>query len=153
MSGYAGIEAAAQGLLQALSEFEDADVTRGDYRVLDRASPPYAVLLPGPFVVEESGDWGQKTVLWTMYVEVFERYLDNGTSEVSLEATRQAVIDCFGKYPTLGGVTGVTRTLARRGDELRYIYDRDGGGPHFVMQRIAVEVEERVGYAGSGEFA
>lgn len=150
---YSTIEAAAAVLLRALSNFDDADVTRGDYRVLDQGSPPYVVLLPGPFECVEAGDWGQKVYTWTMYAEVFERYLNGGSSETALETTRQAVIDCLCKNPTMNAVTGVTRVLPRRGAELRYLYDEQGGGPHFVMQRIEVEIEEVVGYTGSGEFA
>ena len=43
--------------------------------------------------------------------------------------------------------------LARRGGDLQYVYDRDGGGPFFVMQQISIEVAERASYVGSGEFA
>jgi len=150
---YAAIEAAAQILLQALDRFDNADVTRGDWRVLDRGDAPYAVLYPGPFETGEDGDWGQHVVDWTMYCEVFERYLDNGTSEVSLEATRQDVVDTFFSHPTLNGVSGVTRVLPERGEPPQYVYDESGGGPHFVMQRIEVHVIERVCADGAGEFA
>jgi len=110
-------------------------------------------LLPGPFEVEDAGDWGQKRIRWTVYVELFERYLDGGTSEQALEAMRQDVVDLFGAYPTLNGTSGVILASVQRGNELRYIYDRDRGGPHFVMQRIALEVIEEASYDGSGEYA
>ena len=150
---YAVIEAAVQTLLQALGQYGDADVTRGDWRVLDSGSGPYAVVYAGPFDVEEGGDWGQKVYAWTVYVEVFERYLDNGTSETNLETRVQNTVDQLCAYPTLDGASGVTLAMPVHADELRYVFDEQGGGPHFIMQRIAERVWERVQYAGSGEFA
>lgn len=150
---YTTIEAGVQTLLRALSRFAEADVTRGDWRVLDSGGAPCVVLYPGPFEAEEAGDWGQKWHFWTVYADVFERYTDNGSSETAFEATRQDVMDTIHAYPTLNGVSGVTRALARRGGDLQYIYDRDGGGPYYVMQQITIEVVEKVSYDGSGEFA
>jgi len=150
---YATIEAAVQTLLQALDNFASADVTRGDWRVLDSGGAPYAVLYPGPFAAAVGGDWGQHVIDWTVNCEVFERYLDNGTSETSLEATRQAVIDALLSYPTLNGVSGVTLVLPERAEPIQYVYDESGGGPFFVMQRISILVVERTCADGSGEFA
>ena len=149
---YATIEAAALALLQDLSQFDDDDVTRGNFRVLDRGSPPYAVLYPGGFEIEDYGDWGEKIFRWTMYCEVFERYLDDGSSYTSLEATRQNVVDVFNANPSMNGTSGVVYVMARRADDLRFIYDEGRGGPHFIMQRLAVVVHEVVSYDGSGEF-
>jgi len=150
---YSTIEAAARGLLQDLSQFDDDDVTRGDFRVLDRGSPPYAVLYPGPVQIRDYGDWGEKLFVWTMHCEVFERYLDDGSSYTDLETTRQNVVELFNSRPTMGGVSNVIYVGVERGEALKFIYDRDGGGPHFIMQRLVVTVHETANYAGSGEFA
>jgi len=150
---YATIEAGLQGLLQGLERFASADVTRGDWRVLDREGSRCVVLYPGPFEVEEAGDYGQKWHFWTVYGDVFERYQDHGTSEQNFAATRQDVVDAINANPTLNGVSGVTMALARRGGELEYVYDRDGAGPFYVMQQIGIEGVEKVSSVGSGEFA
>lgn len=151
--GYLAIEAAALGLLQALSQFDDDDVTRGDFRVLDRGSAPYAVLYPGGFEVQDYGDWGQKLFVWTMYAEIFEKYIGDGTEYTNLETTRQNVADCFNANPTMGGMANVIYVIVGRGDDLRYILDEQGGGPHFIMQKVAVTAHEVVSLDGSGEFA
>ena len=150
---YALIEAGIQDLLQALSRYADADVRRGDFGVLDSGVARCVVLLPGPFDAWEAGDWGQKHYQWTCYVELYHAYQDQGSSEVALDADRQAVLDALHANPTIDGVSGVTRCVVERGEELRYIYDTAGGGPYWVMQRLVVIVDERVGYTGSGEFA
>jgi hypothetical protein len=152
--GYLAIEAAALSLLQALSQFSDDDVTRGDFRVLDRGSAPYAVLYPGGFEVEDYGDWGEKLFRWTMYCEIFEKYLNDGTSYTDLQTTRQNVIDCFNANPSMNGTSGVIYVQAERGEDLIYLYDEGGEWPpQFIMQRVAVMVHEVANYDGSGEFA
>jgi len=150
---YATVEAGLQTLLQALSRFEDADVTRGDWRVLDRGGAEKVVLYQGPFVADRPGDWSQVHYGWIVYAEVYERYADGGASERSLTAAVQDVLDTVGAYVTLDGLSGVRDATAERGEGLQYIYDEDGGGPFFVMERVVIRVEEDVLYDGSGEFA
>jgi len=150
---YALIEAGVQDLLQALSRYADADVRRGDFGVLDSGVPRCVVLIPGPFEAWESGDWAQKHYRWTVYAELYHAYQDQGSSEVALDVDRQDVLDTLHANPTVGGVDGVTRCVVERGDPLQYIYDTGGGGPHWVMQRLTVIVDEERNYAGGGEFA
>lgn len=150
---YATIEAAALSLLQALAQFDDDDVTRGDFRVLDRGSAPYAVLYPGPFEVRDYGDWSQKLFAWTMYCEIFEKWDGYGTCYTNLETTRQNVVDCFNENPSMNSTANVVYVIPGRGDELAYIFPRGGGDvPQFIMQRVAVTVHETAVYTG-GEFA
>lgn len=149
--GDAAIQGRLQTLLQALALFDDEDVTKGDFKVLDRGSPPYAVILPGPFRAERAGDWSQVTYVWIHYIEVFERFLDDDYTDFT--TARQAVIDQINKNPTLNGLTGVVHALADRGDDLRYLYPEGGADvPQFVFERIAVTTVEEVVYDGGGEF-
>ena len=74
----ATIRAKLQTLLRALTAFDAADVTLGDFRVLDRGSAPYAVIYPGGFEILERRDDGRVSLIaWRNYLEVFEDFVDD----------------------------------------------------------------------------
>ena len=147
------VEAGLQALLQGLSRFDNADVTRGDFLVLDRGSGPYVVMYQGGFQVRRPGEWSQVHYSWSTYVEVYAQYQDGGTSEQALEAAVQDVVDTVGANPTVGDVDGVTLSGVEYADDLTYVYLRgEREAPSFVMQRVRVRTEEDVLYDGSGEF-
>jgi hypothetical protein len=147
------IQGYIQALIQADALFDAADVTKGDFLVLDRGSAPYAVVLPGRIVsAERSGDWGQVTVVWEHSVEVFEDF--DGSDYGDFTSARQAVLDAVGENPTLGGNAEISKAHVSDGTEPRYLYSEDGGDvPVFVFSRVTVRCVEEVSYAGSGEFA
>jgi hypothetical protein len=148
----ANIQSYIQDLIQADSNFANADVTLGDYRVLDSAGAPYAVILPGRVVdAARSGDWSQVTFAWEHSVEVFAKFVDD--SYASFTTARQAVMDAIGENPTLGGQAGITNSYVSAATEPLYLYSADGGDvPQFVLSRITVTTVEEVSYDGSGEF-
>jgi hypothetical protein len=147
------IQGYIQGLIQADSNFDDADVTLGDFRVLDRGSAPYAVVLPGEIIsAERSGDWSQVAFVWEHTVEVFERFIDDSYADFS--TARQAVLDAIGENPTLGGQSEISQAHISGGTKPLYLYSDDGGDvPQFVFSRVTVRCVEEVVYDGSGEFA
>ena len=91
-----------QTLLQALAGFDDLDVTVGDWTVMDRGSPPYAVIWPGTWDMEDYDFGGDDAVIfkWGINIDLFERYLNEVDTYVALEATNQAVVNELNKYPT-----------------------------------------------------
>ena len=145
---YSAIEAEIQSLVQALDEFSDEDVTRGDYRVLDRGSPPYVVLLPGAFDRENWASPGGIKTDWIVAIDLFVRHWGDGTEQTNLETYRQAVIDQLDIYPRLEGLSGVQWCLLEGGEDPRPVYDEAGGGPHFLLQRMILRVTERVTVTG-----
>jgi len=148
---YATCEGALRTILQALAQYADAQVARGDYAILDEGYTQCCVLRPGPFGARESGDWGQKAYDWTVDCTVYERYVGDGTEWTNLETQRQNVLDQVGAYPTLNAVNGVTRAMAERGGEVAALYERGSEMPSWLMQTIRVQVHEEVVYS-SGEF-
>ena len=139
---YSPIEARIQTLIQARSAFDDADVTLGDYRVLDRGSAPYVVLRPGEFErVPHTFAGGRKTE-WTVIVELFEKHIGDGTEQTNLETHRQNIIDTADAYPTLNGLSGVHFASLSSGEIPRPVYDEDGSGPFFLLQIMKWEVME-----------
>jgi hypothetical protein len=149
---YASCESALQTLLQALDQYADPQVTRGDYDVLDGGYTQCCVLRPGPFTARESGDWGQNAYDWILDCTIYERWVGDGSEWTNLETQRQNVLDQVGAYPTLNGVSGVTRAAAERAGEIAAVYPRGSDMPAWLMQTIRLQVHEEVVYS-SGEFA
>jgi len=147
------IQGYIQDLIQADDNFDDADVTLGDFRVLDRGSPPYAVVLPGAIVSgERSGDWSQVQLIWEHDVEVFERFL--GDDYTDFVTARQAVVDVIGQNPTLGGQSGISNAHVALASRSKYLYPEGGADvPTFVFSTVTVRTVEEIVYDGSGEFA
>jgi hypothetical protein len=150
--GYATCEAALQTILRALSQYADAQVTRGDYDVLDRGYTQCCVLRPGPVTVRQSGDWGQQRYAWTLDCTIYQRYVGDGSEWTNLESQRENVLDQIGAYPTLDGASGVVRAVAERAGEVAAVYPRDADVPAWLMQTIRLQVHEEVVHSG-GEFA
>jgi len=149
--GDSAIQGYIQALIQADSNFADADVTLGDFRVLDSGSPPYAIILPGSIEARRSGDWSQVQFIWEHVVEVFERFL--GDDYADFVTARQAVVDVIAENPTLGGNAGISNALVTRATSPLYLYPSEGDLPAFVFSRLTVRTVEEVLYAGAGEFA
>jgi len=148
------IQGAIQGAIQALSTFDEADVTLGDFRVLGSGSPPYAVILPGSFRGGRPGDWSQVQFVWRHPVEVWERF--TGDDYSALVTARENVVAQLQAYPTLGGLAGVSLSTVVEAGEPIFLYQRgqtQDSLPAFVGSRLVVETVEEVLYDGSGEFA
>jgi len=151
---YATVEAALQGLLQALDRFADRDVRRGDFGVLDTGGGACAVLYQGRFRAMRSGDYSQVHYTWSTYVEVYEPYTDQGGSLQRLEASVQDVCDTVGANPTAGGVTGISNCWVADAEDVQFLFQQgERERPSWCYQRVRVQTEEEVLYAGSGEFA
>jgi len=151
--GDAAIQGYIQTLIRADSNFGTDDVTLGDFRVLDRGSSPYAVVLPGRIVSgQRSGDWSQVQVVWEHPVEVFERFL--GDDYADFTTARQAVVDAIGENPTLGGNSEISGAHVSGASDVRYLYPAEGADvPTFVFSRVTVRSVEEVTHDGGGEFA
>lgn len=147
------IQGYIQTLIRSTATFARADVSLGDFKILDRGSDPYAVVLPGRIVAaERSGDWAQITFIWEHTVEVFARFV--GDSYTSFNAARQAVIDAIGASPTLGGNSEISDAYVSDATAPLYLYQQGSRDhPLFVFSRVTVRSTEEVSYAGSGEFA
>ena len=147
------IQGYIQTLIQADSAFSASDVTLGDFKILDRGSAPYAVVLPGRIVsAARSGDWAQVTFVWEHTVEVFERF--KGDSYAPFSAARQAVVDVLGANPTLGGNSEISNAYVSDATRPLYLYMAGTTEhPTFVFSRVTVRSTEEISYAGAGEFA
>jgi hypothetical protein len=150
---YATVEVAVQTLIQAMSEFDDADVSRGNYLILDSGDDDLAVLTPGSFTKDEPGEAGAyKSVRhWSVLVDLFRKYLDDETTWINFVATRDALLDHLELYPSLNSTAGIVLVGVEAGSDPSEVYDDDDNGPFFIFQRIRMAVNERTDLAG-GEY-
>ncbi len=150
---YATVEAAVQTLIVAMTEFDSDSVSRGDYKILDSGADDLAVLTPGSFTKDETGQAGARKSLrnWSVLVDLFRKYLDDGTTWTNFVATRDALVDQLELYPSLNGTAGVTLVAVEAGSDPSEVYDDDDNGPFFIFQRIRIAVNERTDLSG-GEY-
>ncbi len=150
---YAVVEAAVQTLLQAMTEFANADVTQGDYRRLDDGTNNIAVLTPGAFEQDGVAQAGARKSIrnWNVIIDLFRKYVDDGNTWTNFTATRDALIVQLEKYPSLDSTAGVTLVTMSAGSDPAEIFDDDDNGPFFLFQRIRVTVNERADLSG-GEY-
>lgn len=143
---YDAIEDRAQDLLQLLTGTfaKSSQVTRGDWRILDSGDTPLAVLYGGAFTQIPDADcaYGEQGYDWTLNCDLFVRYLDEGTTAVTLTQTRDAVVGHIAKYPQLNALAGIVDVSHVQGGEFIQIFDKDGNGPFFLQTTLSWTVRE-----------
>ena len=153
---YATVEARVKLLLEGLTGVfpKTRSVSRGDYRELDEGASTTAVLTPGAFVQDGVAQGGARKSVrdWGVLIDLFRKYLDDGTSWTDFEADRDSVIAELEKYPSLNSLAGIVRVQIQADTDPGEIFDDDDGGPFFIWQRLRVTVVERADLSG-GEFA
>lgn len=144
--GYSGGEALVLARLQAIAGgvWTSSNSGRGTWYMLNNGlSDHYAFVFPGPFTSEfvtvtENED------TYVTCIEIWQAYVDDGTSLTNLEALMTAVLDQFDKYRKLGdtGDTIVDSTV-KRGDEPQERWKRGGNGPAWLSWKVYVEWKEQ----------
>lgn len=150
---YATVEVAVQTLIVAMTEFDSDSVSRGDYKILDSGADDLAILTPGAFTKDETGQAGARKSLrnWSVLVDLFRKYLDDETTWINFVATRDALVDQLELYPSLNNTPGVTLVSVEAGSDPSEVDDEDDNGPFFIFQRIRIAVNERTDLSG-GEY-
>lgn len=112
-----------------------------------------AVLIPGTYERAGEGEGGARKSVrnWTVLIDLFRKYLDDGTTWTNFETDRDAVIAEIEKYPSLDSEAGVVDVTIAADADPGEIFDDDDQGPFFVWQRLRVGVTERADLSG-GEF-
>ena len=159
MSGYDNIEASLQDIFQGMNRFSDAQVTRGNDKIIDtmlsnqaagdNANANCIVLYPGPFsLLAESQN--RRTWQWVTYAEIFYRYqLNTGDSEQSwteFRDMREDIIDTLMTKPQLGQTTTEIVSVFIRADQSpEEIYRKPisaSSKPAFINQRLIIVTTE-----------
>jgi len=92
-----------QDLIQGMSRYANNDVTKGDYRTLQRVVERFVVVMPATLQRKTAAvSLGERSSrFWTNYIDVFERHYGNGVEVVNLEASREDILSELEKYFTL----------------------------------------------------
>lgn len=152
---YSSVEAAVLTILQGLTgTFASTDdVTRGDYRILDSGANANAVLIPGAFEQDGIAEGGARKSVraWNVLIDLFRKYVDDGTTWTNFETDRDAVMAELELYPTLNSEAGIVGVTISADADPGEVFDEDDGGPFFVWQRMRLTITERADLSG-GEF-
>lgn len=139
-------------ILRGMTRFANADISKGDDRILGHGKVDCIILYPGPFRVDDEGDisQGREDRTWTVYLDLFQRVKTNpGADWVLFGTARDDVISTLRQYPNLSQSTifikevGVLAT-----DPPQLVFDDNGKGPYFIFQRITSEIVENVTVSG-----
>ncbi len=144
---YTNIEGALQTISQTLTSYfaVAAQVTRGDYGVLDAGYDYALVLYPGAYA--DTGYWANNTIAreWTVHADLFQRVAgDDAGALQTFIALREAWLDTIHAYPRLNNLSGVQSVNAVRGDEPAWLFDDSNNGPFFIKQTFTLTVTELV---------
>ena len=149
---YSTVEARVQAIIQAMSGFADADVTRGDWRVLDQAGGPYCVLSRwqrlafGTRHGVKAVSYGAKVSRHhTIAIEVFESILGDGTAWRA--TTADEVMAELDKYFALNDLGNIISADVRRGPPPAVKKDM-AGAAHWLVYLNFLEVHEWVTVTG-----
>jgi len=143
------IEQKIQGVIQALSYWEDADVVINDWSVVDRPN------VEAPYVIIETSDdfeWSHiaptAEMRWGVPIILFEVFHDWDESFNNFRDRRQAILDAF----TVAGAAaspGMVIEMIRNDGPITPYYDRmipqeqqAESLPVFLMQRMILEGRE-----------
>lgn len=139
---YVTVETQVQTILQGLTSVfaTSAQVTRGDWSVLDRGYDAWAVIYPGAFDERQTAIGGS-SFRWMVNVEFGIRFTK--TAYTDLASKRDSLLQHLQKYPTLNRVTNVNRG-EMSASNLTEIFDKDGSGPFYLSQIITLPIDDFV---------
>jgi len=103
---YSAGEAAILARLRAMTQFDQDNSSRGDWRILNKGkSAYYAVVKPGEHTREMIGR-GMRRNNYTTIIQLWQKYKDDGLSMIDLETLLEATITHLDRYPHVGSTTG-----------------------------------------------
>lgn len=136
-TGYGLGESLISTIIQSVTGFSSVNVTRADFSKLNKGKAAvYAILVQGQ-PGQRTGRQ-QVTEPWLTQVQIWRRYIDDGTTAVALYADVDKVLLAIEKYPHLGDTSGYVvdsePSLSAPPEEM---WAR-GGGPAWLRQTITV---------------
>ena len=144
---YTLIEARAQDLIQALSEFASASVLLGDPRGLDSGAPPYVFLTAGPLVKPRLSP-RSVDASYDIDLALVVRHHHDGTEWTNLKSNRYALTNMAEKYPTMNKLVSVAlgyqvvfADIARGDRPYSLPPEHDGGLSQWLIQEMTWTVQ------------
>jgi hypothetical protein len=142
---YSAGEALILTRVQAITNYSASNTSRGDWGILNSGKgQTYAIIRPGPFVRMWEGSTSN-IATWTTIVEIWQRYIDDGTTLTNLEANVANVIAGIDIYKRMGDQTGLMIDFSlTSGSEVLSKWERGGNGPAWLSQELSVTWREEV---------
>jgi hypothetical protein len=120
------------------TNFVTGSVTEGDYRILDSGYTNACVLLPGSFPEMDLASL-KRDIYWEAYADLFTRFVDD-TSYTTFGTLRDSVFTIIRANRSLSAVYQMIGISPA--DEPRDIFNKQGQGPFWIMQRLRIAIVE-----------
>lgn len=144
--GYSGGETLVLTQLRAISggawTVNNSGVGRWDFLNTGN-SDHYAVLYPGAGVNEfiAASSTNKK---YTTIIQIWQAYVDDGTSVTNLEAYMEAILVRFDQYRKLGDTGGtIIDSYCSHFDQPQEMWGKAGDGPYWLRQNFYIEWKEQ----------
>jgi hypothetical protein len=129
--------------LRAMSQFNEYNSARGKFGIRDTgASDHYAILKPGPWTRSKLSPTVRLDTYRTV-IQIYQHYLDDGTSMTDLETLVDAVLAELDTYRVMGDTTGaVIQANIVEAREMIWILAAPGEGPEWLLVELIGEWHE-----------
>lgn len=124
--------------LRSVTGFTSANTDRANWSLLNSgASDHYGIIKPGTFDEDPANNfgWNNRTI-----IQIWQRYVDDGTSATNLEAHVKNVKRRFVQYRKLGGTIEDSRVVG--GSEMVERWNKDGALV-WLSQDVVIEWKEQ----------
>lgn len=143
-TGYADGEARLLTMVQATSTYDANNTSRANWSILDKGrSATYAIIYHAGTVT----DWfaiGCYRDIHTSAVEVWQRYVNDGSTATSLQTNVDEVRAKLNTYKHGNDASGLTLDFGSiETGEMEEMWNRSGG-PHWLRQTIRVTWQELI---------
>jgi hypothetical protein len=134
----------AQGLLKSLlltnANFGTNDVTEGDLSILDSGIKNAAVLFPASLVDFDIAGM-VRSHTWEGFIDLYTKFEGDG-SYSAFGVLRDSVVATLDAEKCLNETYFMT-AITSESDPVE-VYDKLGGGPFFIWQRLRLSIDEQV---------
>jgi hypothetical protein len=140
---YATAEAGLLTLIRAMSDYDSASATAGDYRPLGKGKSQVVVLNAGPVPNRRVVQATRRIATdWVIYIDLYVAWRGEiSTIATDIRSKRQDIIDHIDKYPTLNNTSGVLNAFISGGGEPQAWR---GGSKNWWHQRLRCDIQDRV---------
>ena len=134
-------------LIQAMSNFNDEDVTIGDWRVLDHAGDQKCVVWRGPFKRQSKAiSLGEKkSTFWTIVIDIYDRPYGDGSAFIA--TTTDDVLDALDPYFQLSDPAKIVGATIDSGAAPYPVNDK-AGSLQWLRRRLKMTVHETKSVVG-----
>lgn len=93
--------------IRAMSQFDSDNSSRGNWgKVGNGAASQYAILHPGEHAYDLQAMGGNRHTVYQTIIQLYQRYVEEGTTLQNLEILEQAVRDELNQYRLMGDTSG-----------------------------------------------